>query len=182
MSTAPVAPTQAPDQTELRICRACGGDPRPLSEFVRSQKSPSGRLWTCRACLNAKRRGEHARRVEAGGISTSQGRQQRADRRKQLGAKFVEQAPSPAPARLLGELMIYDRAYGLEFDAVWAENVDLVVNAIHTKGVKAERDEWAACFAATKAGWEAAWERRPGKGDGLTRALLDGLSEGFGAA
>jgi len=125
-TTAPVAPTDL--EAELRVCTTCG-TPKPLEAFVRDKNVSGGRLHRCKACKNLQRREQYG----TGRIASSTGRQERADRRRQLGELFVEQAPDPQPARLLVELLRDSRRAGLGFDEAWAEDVAWTLEQIEGK-------------------------------------------------
>jgi hypothetical protein len=165
----------APTPVETRrTCKVCCLT-KPLDMFV---KSKHGRLHTCQVCRRKQRRAEYERRKAAGDpLTSSTERQKRADLRQRLGHRHVDDAPDPQPARLLVELLRYDRAFGLDFNTAWSEGVAFVLERIRGPRSANEREGWAEAFNATRAAYEAAWRRvEGGPGSGLTPALLDALS------
>lgn len=122
-----------------RVCRACEVE-KPLEDFV---KNKSRRLHFCRPCQAAKKRAYEARLRAAGvHVPTTQERVAIAARRRRLGEEFVDNAPDPQPARLLVELLRYDRAYGLDFDTAWAEGTEWVLERVEGRCVLREREGW----------------------------------------
>jgi hypothetical protein len=81
---------------ELRECRHCHNT-LPLSEFDRRPGRDGDHLHTCNPCRVELARARKSRMRR----DSSTERQQRADIREGLGHKHVEDAPDPAPARLL---------------------------------------------------------------------------------
>jgi hypothetical protein len=122
-------------------------------------------------------RGSGARRVcldcaAAGRSSTV--REQRAALAEAYGHHLVDSAPNPSPARMLVELLAYDRRFGLAFDDAWPQDVEFVLDSLNGYRKVQERRDWAVAFQDTRTAWEAAWRRLPcGPGSGLTPALLD---------
>jgi hypothetical protein len=125
-------------------------------------------------------RGSGARRVcldcaAAGRSSTV--REQRAALAEAYGHHLVDSAPDPTPARMLVELLAYDRQFGLAFDDAWPQDVEFVLDSLSGYKKVRERRDWAEAFQATRAAWEAAWRRQPnGPGAALSPALLEALS------
>jgi hypothetical protein len=154
----------------VRTCRHCG-QTKPAPEFVKG-------LNTCRTCRSAHRRADFERRRAAGDpLTSSTQRQKRAELRQRLGWREVEEAPDPAPARLLGELLRYDRDYGIDFTTAWTEDVQFVLDRVRGPRKTQERESWALAFQATRAAWESAWSgEAAGPGSSLSPALLAALS------
>jgi hypothetical protein len=113
--------------------------------------------------------------AEAGRSSTV--RQQRADRAEAYGHNLVDHAPDPAPAKLLGELLRYDREFGVPFAEAWASSVEFVLERVSGRRNAQERASWAEAFRCTRSAWQAAWRgQTDGPGSTLTPVLLDAFS------
>jgi len=97
------------------------------------------------------------------------------------GASLVGSSPTKPPTARrrawLAELLIYDRDFGLAFEDVYEENVAWTLERIAGRRRDAGAGGMRVALEATLPAWRAAWDRRPGPGDGLTQALLDALSE-----
>jgi hypothetical protein len=156
-----------------KVCRVCE-DEKPLDEFV---KSRGVRLRVCKVCSNAQKRAREVRLRAAGvHVPTSQERLAIAARRRRLGEEFVTNAPDPQPARLLVELLRYDRAFGLDFESAWSEGAEFVLERVSGRCAAREREEWRIAFESQRNAWEAAWRRVDGPGVRLSPALLDAVA------
>lgn len=100
-------------------------------------------------------------------------RERRAKLRRVFGHAHVEQAPDPAPPRLLAELLREDRdRWGYDFGAAWSENLEFVLARVIGR---IERESWREVLEATRDCWAAAWANEPGPGERLSSALLNEL-------
>ena len=158
-----------------RVCRACEVE-KPLEDFVKSRAS---RLSLCQSCSNARKRARGPQLRAAGvHVPTTMERLAIAARRRRLGEEFVTNAPDPQSARLLVELLRYDRAFGLDFYSAFAEGTEWVLERIDGRHAAREREQWACAFEATRDAYRAAWYRVDGPGAKLSPTLLDAVAAG----
>lgn len=112
-------------------------------------------------------------------LPTTAEREARALANELYGHRLVAEAPDPGPAKLLRELMAYDRGFGIPFDCAWDENVNFVLARITaSRNVqRRERESWRTALDATRDAWEAAWARE-GRRLALAVDLLDDHAHG----
>jgi hypothetical protein len=164
MATA-VASRSVADTTAY-VCKACGGR-FPPERMSKSRRR--GGLVVYGRCLRCTAAGKRAqeRRLQAAPRGLS-------------GALVEPVAQSdPSPARLLGELMSYDRAFGLGFDEAFDEDIEFVCARV---GNPLERKQWAEAFASTRHAWSAAWAGADGPGWRLSDDLADEDTQAHAAA
>lgn len=162
--------TTTVDAETTRICRKCGQE-RPLRDFVRATKSPTGYLHTCKPCVNAHKRAREAE-LRAQGLqgSTSKERAARAAQRRRLGHEHVEHAPSSPELAMMREFLAEDRRDGHDFDDVYADNVRVALSVLPDR----DRDLAAAVLLWAEPHFRAGYERQD-----VTRldpVLLDAVS------
>lgn len=169
MATA-AAVADEPAVVELRTCRKCD-ERKPLDQFVKTGKGY--RLHTCKTCRNAQRAAQGRRRRAAGEVlSSSTEREARARMRAAFGHRHVEEAPNPAPARLLVDLLRDSRRVGMSFAEAWSEDVEFVLARIRSRSPGAERESWREAFESTRANWEASYNRVKAPDTGLDVGMV----------
>jgi hypothetical protein len=156
MATA-VASRPTVDDTTAYVCKTCHGH-FPLERMAKSHRRGGVVVYgRCLRCTAAGKRAQE-RRLQAAPRSRS-------------GALVEPVAESdPWPARMLRELMSYDRAFGLGFDEAFDEDSEFVCARV---GNPLERKQWSQAFASTRSTWAAAWAGVDGPGSRLSDDLAD---------
>lgn len=177
MATA-VAVADDPAVVELRTCKLCT-ETKPITEFVKTTRAGTHPryLHKCRRCRAVERSAEYHQRRVAGDprLSSSTQREKLARTRAAYGHRHVEEAPDPEIPGLLRELLADSRRVGMGFSEAWPDDVAFVLARIRARpgGIEAERESWRQVFEATRANWQAAYNRAAGPDCRLDPALAD---------